>query len=283
MSNKFEFKLPNGVSVRTGNIAPSVKLTSSFKEYPESSLMTDDEIRQVLSNPNRKRSRKIYTQDWILNQGRRSSCNAYACAGAMMRLRNRKGLKRKEFAPEFLYMQINDGQDQGSHLEKGLRAGTEIGMPLKGTVPFESYSLDQLNMETKRFAGQEASNYRYLEAYALPCNNLETLWRAAITATLRREQLVLAVHVGSNYMQSPTGTWAEAGFDDGPGNHAVGADDAIAADNWNNIMDIRIDQYGSWTPSHGEKGRVLINPRHLDEPSNYHTHYAIRSIISEKE
>jgi len=77
MANKFEFKLPNGTTVRTGNIAPRVKLTSSFEEYPESSLMTDDEIRQILSNPKRKRSRKIYTEDWILNQGRRSSCNAY--------------------------------------------------------------------------------------------------------------------------------------------------------------------------------------------------------------
>jgi len=183
-------------------------------------------------------------------------------------------------------MQINQGEDQGSHLEAGLEAGTDIGMCLKGTVPYESFDLRKLqqeSMETVRYATQEAKHYRYVEAYALPCNNLQTLWRAAITAVLRREQLVVAVHVDSNYMQSSTGTWAEAGFDSGPGNHAVGADDAIAADGWNDIMDIRIDQYGSWTPSHGERGRVLLNPRHLDQPSNYHTHYAIRSITTEKE
>jgi hypothetical protein len=283
MANEFEFKLPNGVTVRTGNIAPEVKPLGNFQEYPKADLMSDDDIRAILSNPKRKRSRYYYNEKWILNQGQRSSCNAYACGGALMRLRHRKGLKFARFAPEFLYMHINDAQDRGSMLDDGMVAGTNLGMCLEGTVPYQSYRKSDLSMEQLRFATQQAKHFRYLEAYELPTGTIEELWRAAISAVLRREQLVLALHVGTRYMNSPTGNWAQAGFDRGKGNHAVGADDAIASKDWRSIMDIRIDQYGSWGTSHGQKGRVLIGPHHLQEPSNYHVMYAIRSVITNKE
>lgn len=278
---KFEY---NGKTFYTGNIKPKVKPLGTFRDYPQADLFTDEQIRAVLEDPGRKLSRGMYGPDWLLNQGGRSSCNLYACAGALMRARDRKGLDGKvKFAPEFGYAGINRGKDQGSMLDDGMKWMTEKGIPLLGTVPYESYTYQQMfggNMEAHRRASQEAMQHRYFEAYCLPTNDLPTLWRAMITAVLRNEQIVIAVHVGQQYMYTRATTWATAGFDRGPGNHAVACDDAIAPKNWRNIYDIKIDQYGSWGTDHGEKGRVLLTPHHVQEPSRYHCFYAIRSATT---
>ena len=117
MSDQFEFQLPDGSLVRTGNVTPDT-LPLSFSEYPEADLLPLDQIIEILGDPNRRPARKIFKDDWILNQGRRSSCNAYAVAGALARIRHRMGMERVDFGPEFLYALINGGKDGGSMLDE---------------------------------------------------------------------------------------------------------------------------------------------------------------------
>ena len=47
MSDQFEFQLPDGSLVRTGNIAPDT-LPLSFSEYPEADLLPLDQIIEIL-------------------------------------------------------------------------------------------------------------------------------------------------------------------------------------------------------------------------------------------
>lgn len=285
MATDFEFQLPNGDTVKTGNIAPDVKPLGSFQQYPDADLLNDDQIRMILQDPGRKRARDIYGADWLLNQGGANSCNLYACAGALARARDRKGLGRVEFSPEWGYMNINGGRDQGSHLDKGMLWMTERGLPLKGMVPYESFSIQRhmSNMEDQRRAAMSAADHRYFEAYVLPANEgIEKLWRAMVSALLRNEQIVIAVHVGQQYMYTPNKPWTVAGFDPGRGNHAVACDDVIAPKGWSQVTDLLPDQYGSWSVNHGENGRCLLLPRHVEEPSKYHCYYAVRSATSSK-
>ena len=102
-----------------------------------------------------------------------------------------------------------------------------------------------------------------------------------VTAVCRNEPIVFALHVGNKYMYTENKPYSVAGFDRGAGNHAVAADDAIMPKGgFSNITDVAIDQFGSWGTSHGDQGRVLIQPRHIEEPSKYHCFYAVRSAVT---
>ena len=54
-----------------------------------------------------------------------------------------------------------------------------------------------------------------------------------------------------------------AGVDRGPGNHAVGADDAVVNGTPRDVFSIHIDMFNSWGLSFGDKGRCLLSPEHL--------------------
>ena len=267
MSEEFEFSLGNKV-LRTGLQTPETRPLTSFAQYPEKDLYDVDDCVRILTDPNRKRKRDWF--QWILNQGGRSSCNAYAAVGAMRKARVANGHPDVEFAPEFVYAHINGGRDQGSMLDDGMNFISEHGCCTRGMVPYESYR-DTGGIEAKRIA----KGYRAL-CYALPQDSIENLWRAAITAVCRNQPIVLAVHVGNSFMNS--GEFA--GVNRGGGNHAIHADDAvITTDSPRSFMDFRLDHAGSWGKSWGDKGRSYLSPDHLREPMQYHAMYAVYGVI----
>ncbi len=272
MNNQFEFRLPNGSVVRTGNQQPE-RIPTSFAEYPETDLLTLDEIREILNDPQRPQARDLFGSKWILNQGKRSSCNAYAVAGCLSRVRFRMGLGRVEFGPEFLYALINQGQDRGSMLDDGMLAITEHGICPRQMIPYEAYQTKDVSVEARRVA----KNYRAFECYQFPTQSLAKFWQAMISAVCRNELIVLAVHVGDRFLKS--GEFA--GVDRGPGNHAVGADDARIEGG--DIFDIKLDMFNSWGLSFGEKGRTFIGVEHMEEPMKYHAMYAMRSATLDPE
>ena len=274
--NEFEFKF-EGESVFTGTKVPDV-MPLSFTEYPAADMLDLGDIRKILSNPHRKTGRELFSgKDWIKNQGRKSSCNAYACMGALKRARYRKGLDAVELAPEYSYAMINGGKDQGSMLDDGMLTVSKIGMPKFGTVPYEAHTLDGLSMEQKRFAAQEAADFKYREAYKLPTGSIRELWTAACSALARGEMIVVAVHVGNSFMGTKRTSFSVCGFDRGPGNHAVMCDDIIIPNGVSDIMDIKLDMVNSWGLRWGENGRGLLTPKHLEEPARWHAMYAVRS------
>ena len=272
MSNEFKFRLPDGTEVRTGNQVPET-LPLSFSEYPDSDLLPLDQIAEIIRDPRRKTARDVFRDDWILNQGRRSSCNPYAVAGALSRIRHRMGMEPVQFGPEFLYALINRGRDQGSLLDEGMVAVTEHGICPREMIPYEAYRQQDVSMEARRVA----KAYRAFECYRLPTSSLKKLWHSMVSAVCRNETIVLAVHVGNRFMA----TKEVAGVDRGPGNHAVGADDAIIQGNPTDVMSIQLDMFNSWGMSFGDRGRCLLTPRHVEEPMKYHAIYAVRSATGD--
>jgi hypothetical protein len=275
---------PNGLKVHCGTM-PELEgddRPKLFADYPSGDLLTNDEIKQVLSNPDRSPRRKWFGPQHLLNQGGLGSCNYYACAGAMLRLRAAKGITAEALAPEWGYMNDPNGRyDRGSLLDDGMQWMAERGLPKRSLVPYEQYKINKMSMEQQRRAAQSASGFRYHEAYALPRTDIRTLWRSMVSAVLRNEPIVIAVHVGDKYMYTPNQKWAEAGLDRGMGNHAVCCDDAIAPKGWTDVLDLRIDQFGSWGRNHGEEGRVLLQYKHVEQTMKHHPFYAVRSCVTD--
>ena len=265
------FQLPNGQEVFTGNSKPE-KVSTSFAVYPDADLLSLEQIRQVLDDPNRVPSRELFDRSWILNQGQRSSCNAYAVAGALARIRYRMGMDRVEFGPEFLYALVNNNQDRGSLLDDGMVAVTEHGICPRNMIPYESYQMRDVSIEARRVA----KNYRAFECYQFPTDSVSKFWHAMVSAVCRNEIVVLALHVGQRFLSSRS----LAGTDRGPGNHAVAADDARLAGR--NLEDIQLDMFNSWGTDFGEFGRSWISVNHVAEPMRFHAMYAIRSATVDK-
>ena len=266
----FEFQLSDGTRVKTGNKQPATR-PLAFSHYPESDLLPLEQIVEILQNPNRRPSRQLFGDDWILYQGNRNSCNAYAVSGALERTRLLNGHDRVRLAPESLYALINDGVDEGSFLNDGMREVCKSGIAPREMVDFEAYLPSQISIEAKR----AALSYRGFECYQFPTHSLEAFWHSMITAAARREMIVMALHVGDNFIQG------RGGADSGNGNHAVGADDAVIVGTPRTIFDIQLDMFNSWNLQFGDRGRCLVNPRHIEMPMHYHGMYAIRSCLSD--
>ena len=192
MANEFEFELANGQKVFTGMRQPETRplMFAESKSDPYSI----SEALEIVSNQGRKPARERY--NWILNQGRRSSCNAYAAIAAMMRARIRSGHDHVDLAPEYLYALINGGQDRGSLLSDGMRELCNSGAPPRDMVPYESYKMSDMSIEAKRIA----KNYRALECEQMLTGSAESHWAMMVSEVLRGHSLVTAVHVGNRFM-----------------------------------------------------------------------------------
>lgn len=260
--------LPDGTEVFLGNNVPD-KMPLSFAEYPESDLLTFEGAMKLITNPKRKRARDVFK--FMLNQGSRSSCNAYAATGALRKRRVRDGHKDVELAPEFLYAHINGGRDQGSMLDDGMVGLKEIGVCPRDMVPYQAYLMRDISIEAKR----RAKSFRAAACYQIPGTDFNHYWQACISALARGDLLVFAVHVGNSYLKLDRDGCA--GVDRGPGNHAVHADDVIVHGNPKTFLDLIFDQAGSWGEKVHDKGRAGIRPEHCREPSRVHATYAIRS------
>ncbi len=279
MANKqFEFEL-NGDKVYTGNIVPD-KLPVTFTPFPDSLLRPLDEIADIANNPNRRKSRERWGQDKLINQGQRSSCNAYMAAAMLMRLIHISTGKWIPLAPEFIYMHINGGRDQGSMLDDGMKFVADVGCCKKSIggeeiIPYQSFQKSKISMEHMRVATDDAQDQRWIEVYQFPKDSVEKCWHAILSCLAGRGVAGLAVHVGDAYMRSKE----VAGFDNGPGNHAVAADDIVClTPNPKSIEDFRIMSPQSWGTRFGDGGWVQLTHRHIATTMKYHGLYGGRSV-----
>lgn len=264
------FTLSDGGFVRTGNIAPATESGKVFagRTFADGiGVLSKDKIVSLIKKPKRVAGRKRFLgTNWIKNQGRRGSCNAYAAASALERARDLRGEPRVILGPEFLYAHINGGRDQGSMLDKGMKALQVLGCPPKEYVPYESFRRDEQTKE----GFDNAARFRILEPYAIHTEE------EIATALALNFMVVVATHVSDAWMRLDAE--GVAGGSNGPGNHAVGCHDVrIGKDGF-----YQFDHFGSWGLRYGQEGCAWLTwRRHLASTIRFHQFYAVPTTIDD--
>lgn len=200
-------------------------------------------------------------QQWIRNQGQRSSCNGWAAAGALRRAIFKAGGKDVPLSGADLYSQINGDRDAGSMLDDGMHALLNPGCAPESMVDPMIYKSSQIGMEAKR----QRANFRAGECHRVD-DELE------LAAGLAMGYIgVIAVHYQANYNRlDGNGVSAPC---PGPGNHAVGVEDV----RWRNGR-FEFGEFNSHGLGSGNQGRRWLTWRdHLAQTSKYHAFYLIRA------
>lgn len=208
------------------------------------------------------RARQMFGDKWILNQGRRGSCNGYACAGSLSRVVWIAGRGFVTLSGEFVYSFINDGVDRGSLLSDGMKFLMENGACRKELVEHETYLKRDISSE----AVKDAKNY-----LAHECLEVESDLECA-DAIANNFILVVAVHASNSYMRLDHN--GIAGESNSVGNHSVTVDDCV----WDGDQFV-YDQPNSWGLNWGENGRCRLTwNKHLRKTTQYHQFFAIRGV-----
>ena len=281
MSNEFEFELPNGQKVYTGNQKPET-MPLSFVAFPEPAIRPLDDIVEIVKD---SRSLEVKSEwdgevEWF-NQGNKSSCNAYMIAWMLCILIWRQTFGKVRLSPEWLYSRINGGQDRGSMLDDGMVECFKNGMPNFNPAFYQRFRPSDFSMEEKRWAADKAKDNRFGECYKAPTDGgLAKLWLALCSCIADGGVAGLAVHVGNKYMNSKT----IAGLDKGPGNHAIaGAQLRLLTDRPKSPEDIVIVSPQSWGKRFADRGFTDITMRHLADPMRYHAIYCARSSTASRD
>lgn len=280
MSDDFTFQLPDGTEVRTGNLVPET-YPLSFEPFPDRHLRPLKEIAEIAAHPGRIPARQKFAAmvDQV-NQGRASSCNPYMIHWMMSALKYQFTATWHRLSPEWTYMNINGGRDQGSLLDKGMIFATDFGMPAYNAALYEKFSASQINMETQRWARDSSADYRFGECYQAPNNSVEQCWHSLISCIAGGGVVGLAVHVGNNYMRSGV----RAGVDRGVGNHAVaGVELALRTNNPTSVADIEIVSPQTWGSRFADKGFTNLTMAHIAQTMRYHAHYCVRTVCATRD
>ena len=256
-----------GETRRLGSLAPPKGFVSSFRTWEaEMPLYDDNDIKRMITDPNRTLGRNLFGPEWIQNQFSHGSCNGFAGSGALSKARYRRGFHDKLLlSGAFLYSLINGGRDQGSALEDGLTAIQKYGVCPESLVNWKGI-YPKLQPPNAR---AEAAKHKGLVAWA--CQTKQG-FRSAAAAGF---PVIVAVHAGSRYQRIDSR--GIAGVDNGSGNHAVHIDD-MRIINGTEVY----DKAGSWGLSYGQQGRAYMHWDSFAQTFGNHTFYAIGST-EEKE
>lgn len=251
----------------------------SFAEVPAGSAMDLAQLKHIYSTVGRAHALEVYTRR--KQQGQRSSCCPYAATSAMEAKRRLDHKEDVEFGPEHLYAKINGGRDAGSMLDAAMRELVARGCCLRDSIKYQAYTLNEMTMEQKRFAAQQAFDYRALDWHKMPHGNLAACWSATLTAIATRDPVLMAVHCGRNFFGcGPDGVCR---VDRGPGNHAVCGVELHGVETAKSLRDIKIWAVNSHGARAMKDGCYLHTYDHMAEPCNFHQHCACRSVRTSPE
>lgn len=262
MSNQYTDH--TGVVRNLGSLPIPEGFVSSFPPYgsePEQPFFSEDEIKQIITAPDRVDREvlipfdKYGTQQWST-----SACNGHAGAGGVTSIRVMSG-KDDGFVGSgaFLYSKINGGRDAGSNLEDGMRQLTTGGVCSQETVPYDKIFPSMY----PKSADEEAADHKLIAAY-----RAKTIqgWESGLAAG---HMGVCAVMAGKNFDKFTDGV---AGVVNGPANHAVLCEDI----RWRN-GEFQYLMRNSWGINWGRKGRIWITRAHIRQTIGSHCFYLIPS------
>lgn len=286
MSDLERFILPDGVEVGTGLQLPtaeSIRYESTMPMYDQNQILDPKDIEKSLSGDKYKTFRRI-RKPLVVNQASLGSCNAAATVACFHNRRLLDGMSSVALSVNHLYMNINGGQDQGSQLVDGWKATTTLGVSpvevrVNGTVakfPLTAYSRKQVNTALLKAADETAKTYESFEPFKVPMTSYQDFKMTIASAIARDQQLVIALHVGSPFMNLRNGYIQQSS---GPGNHAlcihsgkwVGGEDLVHPDiqnSWGPTVDPLLGPVK--TQGWGEDGFGLITMSSLWQCAKYH-------------
>ena len=256
----------NGEVRRLGSLLPPAGFVSALptfeKEYP---VWEDDQIRKIVTDPNRKPSRVRFDSSWIKNQLNFGSCNGFAGASSLSKARVKRGLNRVDLSGAYLYSRINGGRDRGSMLADGMDAVQRFGIAPEAMV---NAKMIYPNLQPAG-SDAEALKHRGLVAYAV---QTKQGFRTALAAGF---PVIVAVGAGARFQS--INALGIAGVDNGV-NHAVHCDD-ISIVGGTEVYDMA----NSWGLGYGNQGRAYLTWESLEQGMHSHVFYAIGSTFDQED
>lgn len=245
----------------TGLLVPDSRPEVYAPYRASQDVLSKDQIKQVVENPDRTPARARYPKTWRRSQGRRGSCAGYAGALALGIARFNAGLPYIPLSGEFLYALCNDGRDAGSQLLCGMQKMQSIGICKEELVPHEEYRLNRMSEKAKT----DAANQKGFECYRVD-DESELASGLALGFVG-----VVAVEASSNWQRLDSN--GVSGYSQGRGNHAVCCCDVRVRNN-----KFEFDIWNSWGSRFGQEGCTWNTwESHLSTPNRYHAFYLIRA------
>lgn len=256
----------DGNTYRLGTLLPAgfpdtlPKLSSA----PGYRRWSKPEIEEAIRKKPVKRRQQFAGPNWVVNQLSRGSCNPCAAVGMSRRsmaLGGRNDVPMLSW--EFVYAQLVDGNDQGSMLDDGMLELQRTGAPVLNPArhPINAH-IRKRDYSAEEMAEAQANR-------AVNCFVADDEIDLATLVLSGQGAAVVAVHVGNSFTRLDAKGFC--GASGGPGNHAVGAQDAEIIDG-----ELAFDMPNSWGLNFGDNGHGYLSwRRHMAGTVKYHRFYAI--------
>lgn len=255
----------NNVVRRLGSLMPDPgKLSQLLKAAGPAEEFTDEQIRRMITDPNRFKARVVFGDDWICDQLSFGSCNGWATAECIARGRFLRGFRDgiTKLSGSYVYAWINGNQDNGSGLSDGQQAAEINGAPPASLVPANLIYRRQMP------PGADAEAEKHKGFLLVPLPSL----RALRTALAKQDPCVVAIQAGGNYQRLDAD--GVSGVDRGSGNHAVCVDDLCVV-----AGKERFDHAGSWGLRSFDRGRSYLTESHFAQTMGPHGFWTLRSTV----
>lgn len=232
-------------------------------------------LKSICANPKRKHGLDIYTRR--KQQGRKSSCCPYAATTGQEAKRAFDHKQDVEFGPEWLYCMINGGRDAGAMLDDAQVKLKDKGCCLRDSVPYQIHTTSGMSMEQKRFAEQQAKEYRAIDWVRMP-RDLDACWAMTLSRIADRDPVLMAVHCGSGFFSCDA--QGNCRVDRGGGNHAVCGVELEGVETARSLRDIKIWTVNSHGARYGKNGCYKHTYDHMAQPVRNHQHCACEAMNS---
>lgn len=226
-----------------GKLPPDPLKRAAFKDFTDVKPvpLPRDQWRKI-------NNRSVFGADFMLDQKQHGSCVGFSAAHALMRIRSMQGFTHVRLSGAYIYSKINGGRDNGAIISDALQE-----LLANGTCTEAEAGWDQIYpSEYNASANETAKRFVVLEAYQ--ANAFDDL----VTGLHDGFIAVGAVMVGGSFM-SLDGNGV-AGWDAGPGNHAVCFDGVNRLPNGEWVLDLP----NSWGASFGVGGRCYVTQKHIE-------------------
>jgi C1A family cysteine protease len=264
----------NGTRYRNGTLLPHLGYVCAFPPTaasPEIPIFNDDEIRQVITDPNRRKPDILFpaSQGFVSDQKNTSACAGHATAGALTRARILRGLPPVILSGSYLYSKSKPaGQDNGSTLDANHQAVEKCG-----SCAAELCTANMIHPNQQpRNCDAEASKHKGLSVYHAPDKRA---FRSGVAAGFMANVVVTAGKQFSTFtkingLDRPCNL--RAGSDGGGGNHSICCVDMMELNGVEYFLCVN-----SWTASYGAGGYVWLTWDSFAGPFANHPFFFVTS------